>query len=163
MAITAAEPNRAPALTLAVQYALAAPQLPRWRLRRWVRQALNTAAHQQASLHGASLTLRLVGRSEARHLNRAYRQRDYATNVLTFTYGPDPDGVHHGDIVLCLPVLAQEAKDQAKPLRAHAAHLVIHGVLHALGHDHLEAEEAQRMEALEVQILARMAIADPYA
>jgi len=103
-----------------------------------------------------------VPTAEARTLNREYRQRDYATNVLTFEYGPDPDGICHADIVLCLPVMQAEARAQGKPLRAHAAHLVIHGVLHALGHDHLSPEEAQHMEALEIAALARMGIANPY-
>lgn len=150
-------------LALAVQYQTDAPQLPRWRLRRWAQQALNGAAAQLPDLRGVQLTLRLVDAEEGRQLNHDYRERDYATNVLTFEYGADPDGIRYGDIVLCLPVMAREAQEQGKPEAHHAAHLVVHGVLHALGYDHEEAEEAQHMESLETQILARMGIPDPYA
>jgi len=153
-----------PALSLAVQYAVAAPDLPRWRLRRWAMRALTAAladGFEQAA--HVSFSVRLVGRAEGRSLNRDFRGRDYATNVLTFEYGRDPDGVAHGDIVICLPVLKQEAREQKKTLLDHAAHLTIHGCLHALGYDHIEEEEAQRMEALETRILADMGIADPYA
>lgn len=150
-------------LALAVQYQTDAPQLPRWRLRRWVRQALDGAAAQLPGLRGIQLTLRLVDAEEGRQLNRDYRERDYATNVLTFEYGQDPDGIRYGDVVLCLPVMAREAAEQGKPQAHHAAHLVVHGVLHALGYDHLEADEAQLMETLETRILARMGIPDPYA
>jgi len=152
-----------PELSLSVQYAAPAPLLPRWRLRRWVARALQSAAADAGRpLPGARLALRLVGRAEGRRLNRAFRGRDYATNVLTFEYGAGPDGVAHGDIVLCLPVLAREAREQRKPLRDHAAHLVVHGTLHALGYDHEKARDARRMEALETRILAAMGIADPY-
>ncbi|ODU94215.1 MAG: rRNA maturation RNase YbeY, partial [Bordetella sp. SCN 68-11] len=104
----------------------------------------------------------LVGAAEGRRLNRDFRQRDYATNVLTFEYGADPDGVVGGDIVLCLPVLASEARAQKKLFLHHAAHLVVHGVLHSLGYDHLNDRDARQMEALETRILAEMAIPDPY-
>jgi probable rRNA maturation factor len=109
-----------------------------------------------------ALALRLVDADEGRALNREFRGKDYATNVLTFEYGTDPDGQASGDIVLCVPVLRREADEQGKPLLAHAAHLVIHGVLHALGYDHLEPVEAEEMEALEIAILARMGLPDPY-
>ncbi len=153
----------APELGLAVQYQIPAPQLPRWRLRGWVRRALNGAASQMPELRGLQLTLRLVDAEEGRQLNRDYRERDYATNVLTFEYGQDPDGIRHGDVVLCLPVMAREAQEQGKPEAHHTAHLVVHGVLHALGYDHLEADDAQRMETLETRILAHMGIPNPYA
>ncbi len=157
------QPTR-PALSLSVQYAVAAPDLPRWRLRRWAMRAL-TAALAQGVEEAArvSFSLRLVGRAEGRSLNRDFRERDYATNVLTFEYGSDPEGVTHGDIVVCLPILKQEAREQKKTLLDHAAHLTIHGCLHALGYDHIEEADAQRMEALETRILADMGIADPYA
>jgi len=152
-----------PALSMSVQYAAAAPQLPRWRLRRWVARALAGAAGDGlAGLRAARLGLRLVGLAEGRRLNREFRGRDYATNVLTFEYGIDPEGTAHGDLVLCLPVLAREAREQRKPLLDHAAHLAVHGTLHALGYDHLRARDARRMEALETRILAGMGIADPY-
>src|SRR5690606_31301148 len=135
-------------LALAVQYGQPAPELPRWRLRRWVRLAVDGIAEairdaSSLALPGAPpfnkvyLTLRLVDADEGRELNHSYRGRDYATNVLTFEYGVDPDGTASGDIVLCVPVLHQEAIDQRKNLLDHAAHLTIHGVLHALGYDHI--------------------------
>ncbi|WP_017524361.1 rRNA maturation RNase YbeY [Pusillimonas noertemannii] len=150
-------------LSLAVQYAEPAPQLPRWRLRRWVRRSLDVAGGTLPGLRAAALTLRLVGQEEGRELNLQYRERDYATNVLTFEYGMDPEGTVAGDIVLCLPVLEREAREQGKTLLNHAAHLTVHGVLHALGHDHLDAAEAREMEALETRILETLGIADPYA
>lgn len=146
-------------LSLSVQYNVAEQErLPRWRLRRWVAQAL--AALDGPA--GASFTLRLVGAAEGRRLNRDFRERDYATNVLTFEYGADPAGTVHGDIVICVPVLVREAREQKKPFLHHAAHLVIHATLHALGYDHLDPEQEAEMESLEIEILARMAIPDPY-
>jgi probable rRNA maturation factor len=108
----------------------------------------------------AEVTLRFVGRVEGRRLNRDYRGKDYATNVLTFDYAQAP--AVHADIVLCVPVIRREAREQRKALRSHLAHLVVHGVLHAHGHDHDRAESARRMEALEVAILARLGLPDPY-
>lgn len=134
----------------------------RTRLRRWVQSALFVDAR---------LTLRLVGRAEAIALNRSFRRRDYAPNVLTFVY-PDvssaeatdkpPPTLCAADIVLCLPVLREEARLQGKALENHLAHLVIHGVLHAQGYDHQRAAQARRMEALETSLLARLRIPDPY-
>jgi len=155
--------DAAPALSLAVQYAAPAPWLPRWRLRRWVERAI-AAAHADdcQAFNRLQLTLRLVDGDEGRALNRDFRGRDAATNVLTFAYGAGPDGAVHADVVLCLPVLLREAAEQHKPPLAHAAHLTLHGVLHALGYDHDEPADAQRMEALETRILAAMGVADPY-
>lgn len=152
----------APKLALAVQYQTPASFLPRWRLRRWVAHALAQAAPASPTLTGAQLTLRIVDADEAHALNATYRQRDYATNVLTFEYGQDPDGIRHGDIVLCLPVLQREAAEQGKPILHHAAHLVIHGTLHALGYDHQDSDDAHRMETLETALLAHFRIPDPY-
>ncbi|CDM25555.1 Metal-dependent hydrolase YbeY [Castellaniella defragrans 65Phen] len=154
-----------PDFTLSVQYAVPAPALPRWRLRRWVGRALAAALAPPDPRAGSpvALTLRIVDAGEGRALNAAWRGRDAATNVLTFEYGADPSGLISGDIVLCLSVLEREAAEQGKPLLHHAAHLVTHGVLHALGHDHIEADEAERMEALETRILAAQDIPDPYA
>lgn len=155
-----------PDLSLVVQYATAAGQLPRWRLRRWVLHALRGIARADGpeadALRAVVLTLRLVDADEGRRLNREFRGRDYATNVLTFEYGTDPDGTASGDVVLCVPVLHSEAAEQGKPLLDHAAHLTVHGVLHALGYDHIDPDEASAMEALEVEILGKMGIADPY-
>ena len=110
--------------------------------------------------HDASLTVRFVGEAEGRELNRQYRGRDYATNVLTFPY--DTPGRLEADIVICVPVVRAEARAQRKRLDDHLAHLLVHGVLHAQGHDHEDEEQARRMEAAEVAILRRFRIADPY-
>lgn len=146
-----------------MQYAKAEPRLPRWRLRAWVRRAL-CAAHDdlQQSFTGANLSIRLVGLPEAQRLNHAYRKKDYATNVLTFAYGEQPDGKIGGDIVICVPVLQREAKEQHKKFLAHAAHLTLHGTLHALGYDHVNVRDAKHMESLETNILAKIGIHNPY-
>lgn len=155
-----------PELSLSVQYAVPAPELPRWRIRRWAQQALNAAAADQEPssppLCAAEFTIRLVDADEARQLNNSYRERDYATNVLTFDYGTDPEGIARADIVLCMPVLHAEAREQEKLPLHHAAHLIVHGVLHALGYDHLTPEEADHMERLETTLLAKLGIRDPY-
>ena len=150
-----------PALSLSIQLGARIREWPvaRARLRRWVRIALE---------RDATLTMRLVARAEAIELNKAYRGRDYAPNVLTFEYGNQPGmpgSSSHcmADIVLCLPVLREEARAQHKALTDHLAHLVIHGVLHAQGYDHQDERDAARMEALETRLLARLRIADPYA
>lgn len=150
-------------LALAVQYGTQTPELPRWRLRRWIRQALDAITpYAPQGMQVAALTLRLVDAQEGQELNRQFREKDYATNVLTFEYGLDPDGTLNGDIVLCVPVLEREAREQNKTLLNHAAHLTVHGVLHSLGYDHIDPDEAQEMEALEIQILGKMGIANPY-
>ncbi len=117
-----------------------------------------------ASLPGdcrtAEVTVRLVGRREGRSLNTAYRNKDYATNILTFPYEAPPH--LRADLVLCLPVLQQEARQQKKSFDHHCAHLLVHGVLHACGLDHEESRAAEAMEALETAILRRFRIADPY-
>ena len=139
--------------------------LPRSTVRGWVLKALSV----KPQLAGAQLTLRWVGTAEGRALNHTHRgqgvEKDYATNVLTFAYGTTGSKKNphmSADIVLCWPVLCKEAKIQGKPLRAHAAHLIIHGALHALGFDHECDEDALKMEALEVKILAELRIANPY-
>lgn len=150
-------------LSLSVQYAVAEPRLARHRVRRWAGYALEGAqADGLTAFEAAELSIRLVGQAEGKRLNRDFRGRDYATNVLTFEYGVDPLGVARGDIVICVPVLAREAREQKKAFTDRAAHLTIHGVLHALGYDHLKARDARRMETLEARILARMGITDPY-
>lgn len=116
---------------------------------------------------GVALALRLVGADEGRALNRQWRGKDYATNVLSFEAAPLPavDGfVWIGDLLLCVPVIASEALAQGKPLRAHYAHLTVHGLLHLLGLDHERSEaDAETMEALETAVLAELGMADPYA
>ena len=114
------------------------------------------------SFNRMQVGLRLVGAKEAQQLNASYRHKDYATNVLTFEYGVQPDGTAAGDIVICVPVLKREAKEQGKDFLCHAAHLMIHGTLHALGYDHVKPREAKHMESLETLILASMGIDNPY-
>jgi probable rRNA maturation factor len=142
------------ALRLSLQYAAPRRGLPaRASIARWLRAALRRPAE---------VTLRFVGAAEGRRLNRAYRGRDYATNVLTFVYGAARGGALAGDIVLCAPVVAREAREQGKAPRAHYAHLTVHGALHLQGHDHAGEAEATRMERLERRILAGLGFADPY-
>lgn len=97
-----------------------------------------------------TLTLRLVDAAEGRRLNREFRHRDYATNVITFEYGIDSTGAAGADIVLCVPVLRREAREQNKTMLDYAAHLTVHGVLHAVGYNHIKSDEAKKMEALEI-------------
>jgi probable rRNA maturation factor len=135
--------------------------LPRHVVSRAIKHAI--AKGQQAGLlvESAEITVRVVDSEEGRALNKQYRARDYATNVLTFGYAISP--VLCADLVLCAPVLAREALDQGKELRAHWVHLLVHGTLHALGHDHEHSQiEAARMEALEVLILQGLGFANPY-
>jgi probable rRNA maturation factor len=108
----------------------------------------------------ARITLRVVGAREARRLNHRYRGRDYATNVLTFVY-PEKRALA-GDIAICAPVVAREARECGLGREAHYAHLVVHGMLHLQGFDHDNPRDARRMERLEVRILARLGFADPY-
>jgi len=143
-------------LELTVQKAVNSPGLPaKPELRRWLAAALGQSA---------AITVRYVGAAEGRALNRAYRDRDYATNVLSFGYGGAARGqVLTGDLVLCAPVLRREARAQGKALAAHVAHLTVHGALHLQGHDHDKPRAAARMEALEKKILAQLGFPDPYA
>ena len=153
-------PRQTAKLSLAVQYATGADELPRWRLRRWVQRALAMAK----PVESLELTMRFVGKKEGRALNLAYRQKDYATNVLTFAYdqAETPSGLVVADVVICTPVLKEEARAQRKHFLDHAAHLVVHGTLHALGYDHEAPSEAKDMEGLETQILHTLGVADPY-
>jgi probable rRNA maturation factor len=109
------------------------------------------------------VTLRYVAESEGRRLNRAFRGKDYATNVLTFVYDDSPPGLLEGDIVICAPVVAREAREQGKPVEAHHAHLLVHGLLHLQGFDHERNEDAARMELRERAVLRRLGFGDPYA
>ncbi len=132
--------------------------------RRWVAAALD------GRILEADLAIRLVGEDEGRALNRHYRGKDYATNVLSFPADIAegvklPKGVKlplMGDLVLCVPVIAREAAEQHKPVAHHYAHLTVHGVLHLLGMDHQDEREAECMEQLEREILAELGIEDPY-
>jgi probable rRNA maturation factor len=140
-------------LSLAVQYACSDDRLPaRPQVRRWARAA------QEKPLQ---VTVRFVGAAEGRALNRDFRGKDYATNVLSFVYGNAASAA--GDLVICLPVVSREAKEQAKPFKAHLAHMIVHGMLHLQGYDHETGQRAAlRMEAREREILARFGIPDPY-
>lgn len=142
-----------PKLSLAVQYASKSVSKPaRTQLRRWILAAL---------ARDANITLRMVDRAEGRALNRDFRGEDYATNVLTFVYD-EANGALVGDMVLCAPVVASEAKTQRKILQDHYAHLVVHGTLHLQGFDHENDREANVMESREIKILSRMKISNPY-
>ena len=127
--------------------------LPRHKVARWIRHALAA---------DAEITVRIVGLEEGRALNRDYRQKDYATNVLTFDYTREP--LVTADLVLCAPVVEQQAREQGKTLQAHYAHLLVHGTLHAQGWDHETSRaDAEEMEAYEIQILARLNLPNPYS
>jgi probable rRNA maturation factor len=153
-----------PALKLLVQKAIGAEN-----------RALSPAAGEirrwaAAALQGeADVTVRLVGTREGRQLNADFRGKDYATNVLTFVYGegePMPDDCAEaplaGDLVLCVPVVLREAREQGKTVEAHFAHLIVHGMLHLQGYDHEVQQDAEEMEALEAEILATLGYANPY-
>jgi probable rRNA maturation factor len=147
------KPHAVPRLSLAIQSTVDRADIPkRAPLVRIARAALE---------RNADVTFRFVDGREGRALNRRYRGRDYATNVLTFVYD---DGVSlTGDIVLCAPVIAKQARQQRKTLRAHYAHLVIHGMLHLQGYDHERDGDAARMEAREIALLRDLGFANPYA
>lgn len=142
-----------PALSLSLQFADAShrAQLPRHKVARWMRAALDAPAE---------IAVRIVDADEGRAMNRDYRGKDYATNVLTFDYAREP--VVHADLVLCAPVVEREALAQGKTLEAHYAHLLVHGTLHAQGWDHERAREAKAMEARETAILAALGFPNPY-
>jgi probable rRNA maturation factor len=130
-----------------VQYATTRAGVPAASaLKRWARAAARSLA----------LTVRVVGRREGRNLNRRFRRHDYASNVLSFAYE------RGGDIVLCHPVIAREAREQGKSVRAHYAHLVVHGALHLRGYGHDDNTSARRMERAEVRLLRRLGFGDPY-
>ena len=142
-----------PRVSIAVQYAVASATLPApVALRRWARAAVD---------RDAAVTLRFVGKREGRTLNARYSGKDRATNVLAFVY--DDASPLSGDVVLCAPVLRQEARAQRKALADHCAHLVVHGMLHLQGYDHDTDRAARAMEARETTILAAMGVPDPYA
>ena len=127
--------------------------LPRRSVERWIRHALAA---------DGEIAVRIVGAEEGQRLNREFRGKDYATNVLTFDYAQEP--VVTADLVLCAPVVAREAEEQGKPLAEHYAHLLVHGTLHAQGWDHETGDaDAEEMEAYETAILAELGIRDPYA
>ena len=137
-------------MTLVVQRASRASHVPSdATLRKWAR----------ATGVEGNVTVRYVGEAQGRRLNREFRGKDYATNVLSFPYQANP---LEGDLVICAPVVAREAKAQQKPLRAHHAHMLVHGLLHLAGFDHGRDRDASRMESRERRILARLGFGDPY-
>ena len=142
-----------PSLSLSLQFAdkRHREHLPRHKVARWIRAALEA---------DAEIAVRLVDADEGRALNRDYRHKDYATNVLTFDYATEP--VVMADLILCAPVIEREAGEQHKTLQAHYAHMLVHGALHAQGWDHEDPEEAEAMEAREREILAALGFDDPY-
>ena len=147
-----------PLLTLSLQFgrfdgvAAHRAALPRHRVARWIRHALQA---------DGEITVSIVYALEGKVLNRDYRHKDYATNVLTFDYAQEP--VVCADLVLCAPVVAREAQENGKTLEAHYAHMLVHGILHAQGWDHeTSAEDADEMEALETDIMRKLGFADPY-
>ena len=145
-------------LTLSLQFgkfpdaALHRAALPRHKVAKWIRHALQ---------NNGEITVRIVSADEGQALNRDYRQKDYATNVLTFDYTQEP--LVTADLELCAPVVALEAAEQGKTLEEHYAHLLIHGTLHAQGWDHELDEDAQVMELRESEIMQRLGFDNPYA
>jgi probable rRNA maturation factor len=148
-----------PEFSLSVQFASEANELPgRAQIRRWVAAALE---------HPVEVTVRIVDAAEALALNQEYRDKAYVPNVLTFEYGEigqdqSGSGVLGGDVVVCAPVVEREAHEQGKSLSSHYAHMVIHGVLHLQGYDHIEPADADIMESREAAILKRFHISNPY-
>ena len=142
-----------PALTLSLQFADATDRalLPRHHVARWIRAALHAPGE---------ITVRIVGAEEAQALNRDYRAKDYATNVLTFDYAREP--FVSADLVLCAPVLQHESRELGIPLVAHYAHMLVHGTLHAQGLDHEDDTEARAMEARETALMRALGFDDPY-
>ena len=147
-------------LDVAVSYAAPRAGVPAsTSFRKWVAAALS------GRIREADLAIRIVDEREGCALNRHYRGKDYATNVLSFP-AELPEGVKLpllGDLVICAPVVAREAAEQGKPVAAHYAHLTVHGVLHLLGWDHEDEKEAEAMEQLERDVLAGLGLPDPYA
>ena len=141
-----------PKLKLAVQFASEHSSLPsRAQLRSWVKAALRV---------DTEVTIRFVDEAEGRALNKHYRAKDYATNVLTFPLSAEPHLI--GDIIICAPVVASEAIAQGKSLIAHYAHLTVHGILHLHGYDHEHEAQAALMESIETAIVTKLGYADPY-
>ena len=148
--MSTAKQKRAP--QIAVQNASTACNVPTpARIRQWARAALSVDAR---------VTIRIVGQAEGRLLNRSYRRKDYATNVLTFVFRDHAP--LEGDLALCAPVITREARMQRKPVTAHYAHMIVHGLLHLQGYDHENNQDAAVMERRERTLLARFGYPDPY-
>ncbi|MEA9603181.1 rRNA maturation RNase YbeY [Polynucleobacter sp. JS-JIR-II-c23] len=151
--------SNSPKLTIDLQYASPAIESA-------VKQAASSSLIKKwvksATALSGLITLRFVNAAEGKKLNLAFRQKDYATNVLTFPYELSKNNLV-ADIIFCLPVLQREAKEQGKLLKAHLAHLIVHGCLHAQGHDHEVSRDAKKMELLEIHILQKLGFANPYS
>ena len=147
-----------PKLTIELQYASPAIEST---VSKAASSALIKKWIKSATPLGGLITLRFVNTAEGKKLNMAFRQKDYATNVLTFPYELSKNQLS-ADIIFCLPVLQRESKEQGKLLKAHLAHLIVHGCLHAQGYDHEVRSDAKKMEALEIQILQKLGFANPY-
>ena len=151
-------------LSLAVQFVSVSKQLPaRAQVRRWALAAHGNVAEKR----DGQVTIRYVDEKEGRTLNRDFRGKDYATNVLTFVHEVPPlqpkvARNYSADVVICAPVIAREAREQKKPMAAHHGHMVLHGMLHAQGFDHENDTEAAAMEAIEITLLRRFRIKNPY-
>jgi probable rRNA maturation factor len=159
-ALPTTAPELAQPLELDVSYASRSPWAPGTRLLAgWIEAALPPARPKPTAL-----SVRIVGKTRSRGLNFRYRNKNKPTNVLSFAgAGSLPDGrVYLGELVICAPIVAMEARAQGKPLRAHWAHMTVHGVLHLLGFDHEKPRDAAKMESREVQILDRLGFSDPY-
>ena len=145
-------------LTIEIQYANLAIEAAVSRvantsvIKKWVRAATS---------YGGLLTLRFVNTAEGKKLNFSFRKKDYATNVLTFPYELSKNTLA-ADIIFCLPIIRKEAKEQKKLLKAHLAHLIVHGCLHAQAYDHETKKDAEKMEALELNILSQLGFTNPY-
>jgi len=161
-------------IQVGVQYATGRRGVPQSSsFRRWANAAVAAAAMPKASRQGWDISVRVVGSAESRKLNRLWRGKDKPTNVLSFPSeilsadsGVPNDGIQQelslGDLAICAPVVAREAKEQDKLLQAHWAHMVIHGILHLLGYDHENDLDAERMESCEIAILAQFGYPNPY-
>lgn len=147
-----------PKLKIDLQYASAAIEAT---LSKIASPALIKKWVKSATPLGGLMTLRFVNAVEGKKLNLAFRQKDYATNVLTFPYELSKNELA-ADIIFCLPILQKEAREQNKLLKAHLAHLIVHGCLHAQGYDHEAAKDAKKMETLEIQTLQKMGFDNPY-
>jgi probable rRNA maturation factor len=145
--------RRKPSLKLHLQVGFRSARAPaESQVRRWASAALKGSG---------DITVRIVGTAEGRRLNCRYRGENHATNVLSFPYASSRGGVQ-GDIVLCAPVIAREARHQGKSLEAHYAHLTVHAMLHLQGHQHARRKDAERMEGLEKKLLTKLGYPDPY-
>ncbi len=146
-------------LEVTVQFATRKPWVPaRNLIALWIYGALGRRGDR------CDLSVRVVGSAESRRLNKRYRNKDKSTNVLAFPYGPGAPVARRllGDLVVCAPVVAREAREQGKSRQAHWAHMIVHGTLHLLGYDHLQPRDAARMERREIAVLKSLGYANPY-